>query len=247
MALPGLQSDPMAFILDYGLQILAIVVPIILYLLYQRQKKEFTYTIVSKTQLFTVHDEVRGRLEIRLDGNLIENLHLLIIRFQNSGNVSIKSEDFEADLILEFNEGAQILSNEVIETNPDLLDHTVYGEGNKLRIDPMLYNEGDSLTIKLLISEFNDIKHIFGRIVGVSKIKEITRDPKSNRYTRIMGIFFLILTIYSYIVVSGEMRDNQIWLIGLGLYLLIGVLMIVTPQIFPMFNDYMAEIKIVVN
>ncbi|MBC8461264.1 MAG: hypothetical protein H8D67_25050 [Deltaproteobacteria bacterium] len=198
MNLLGVPFDPIVFLRDYGLQILAIVVPITIYLIYQRKKREFSYTILSKTRLFTIHDEVRDRLQVSLDGNPIEDVYLLIIRFQNSGNVSLVSADFESDVVMDLNHEAQIISNEVIETTPADLEYTIIGKGNSLQISPSLFNANDSITIKMLISDYEEIKSVKGRIVGVSNIKMLKWNPALDRRTRMLGFFISLFSIIVY-------------------------------------------------
>jgi len=198
MDLLGVPFDPVVFLLDHGLEILAILVTIIIYLLYQRKKREFSYSILSETRLFTIHDEVRDRLQVLLDDNPIDDLYLLIIRYQNSGNVSLVTEDFDSDIIMDLNEKAQIISNEIIETIPDDLEYTIRGGGNQLRLTPKLFNEGDSITVKVLISDFENILRVHGRIVGVSQIKMREWDPALYRRTRIIGVFLVALTTFAY-------------------------------------------------
>ena len=222
----GLGFVLLTFLRDYS-GILAIIVTILLYFLYQRKKKSITYTQLSKELLFKIREEMKGKLKVLYEGNIVEELHLLIIRLQNSGNVTILPKDFETSITIELNNEAQILSNDVIETKPEKLVYTVYVSGNAVQLGPMLLNKGESITLKMLISKFTQIKSVYGRIVDISEIKEVDKEVPQIRAARITGIVPIVLAVFLYYFMPvGTMN------IVIVTYIVMGLLIILFPKQF---------------
>lgn len=74
--------------------VLAIVVPLFIYRR-QKQTKSISYEILSENPLVSVRSEVKGRIQVLLDGEQLENLYLVLVRFMNDGNVPVVVNDYE--------------------------------------------------------------------------------------------------------------------------------------------------------
>lgn len=157
--------------------ILVIIIPLILYLV-QRRRKALSWEIISNTPLLSIDDEIRGNLQVLFDGKPVQDVQLIIVEIINSGNVAIKSTDYERPINLDFGENAHILTAEVTETTPDNLDVSINIEGTKVLLNPTLMNGKDSITIKTIVGQFNDQITVEGRIVGV---KEVQKSTKRNK------------------------------------------------------------------
>lgn len=130
-----------------------------------------------------------GNLQIVFGGQRVRQVYLLLVKFTNSGNQPIRSNDYERPLSLSVEDPARVLTVQVAETNPSNLlpDLLPNGAGgwcselppelaleSELRTVPLksvLLNPGDSFTIKMLVSRFTPGRlKIDGRIVGVKDI-----------------------------------------------------------------------------
>jgi len=79
----------------------------------------------------------------------LEKVSLVLVKIINSGNAPIKAEDYEREITLSFGEKAQVLTCSE-ETEPkDLRTPTVI-EGNKVRLEKVLFNRGDWTKLKIL-------------------------------------------------------------------------------------------------
>ena len=157
--------------------ILVIIIPLVLYLV-QRRRKLISWEIISNTPLLSIEEEIRGNLQVLFDGKPVQDVQLIIVEIINSGNVAIKSIDYERPINLDFGKNAHILTAEVTETTPDNLDISIDIEGTKVLLNPTLMNGKDSITIKTVVSQFNDQITVEGRIVGV---KEVQKSTKRNK------------------------------------------------------------------
>ncbi len=173
---------------------------LISYFLYrkQRQRKALSYEILSLTPLLSMNEEVKGKLEIRFSGEPVQQVHLVQIKITNSGNVPIVATDYERQVNLSFGEKAKILTVEVVETTPKSLQvavqKTIEGSKEKALLPPILMNQGDSFTFKMLVSSFAKPITIDGRIVGV---KEIAKASKSSRRRLISIIISGLLSFFA--------------------------------------------------
>src|SRR5690349_8237532 len=85
----------------------------------QRNKKRLSYEILASNELLTASEEIAGRLKILFDNQLVQNVHLLVVKFINDGNVPILETDFYESVTVRFGKDTRILSAELIENNPE--------------------------------------------------------------------------------------------------------------------------------
>lgn len=180
--------DPMWQFIATVLAITAILVSIILYLK-QRRCKAVSYEILSQTPLLSVKGEIKGQLEILYKGKPVQQVHLVLVRIINSGNTPILSTDYKLPISLNFGEEANILTSAVVKADPRNVQAALRVEGRNAVLVPTLLNTGDSVTLKMLVTKFEEVK-VDGRIVGVKKIKESKKGPR----------FFLLYIIFAILV-----------------------------------------------
>lgn len=169
--MPEILRDPVWQFIGATFAFAAVVVAIFLYWM-QRQRKALSYEIISRTPLLSMEEEVQGKLQILFDDKLVQGVHLVAVRIINSGNVPIVSADYERPVNLSFGENTQILTAEVSETNPEILRATAAIEDTKVVLAPVLLNSEDSITLKILVSQFDGQISVDGRIVGVKGIRK---------------------------------------------------------------------------
>ncbi len=174
----------------------AIVVSIVAYVL-QRNRKLLIYEIISSTPLVSVKDEVEGKLQIIYDGAEVSDVHLVVVRISNSGNVPITSNDYDRPLIVYTGVDSRILSVEVSETEPKDLKVAINADETTTVLQPLLLNGGDSVTIRLLVTRLVGV-HVDGRIVGVKDIKE-SKEIALNKPGVLMFAIGLVLVVSGYL------------------------------------------------
>ena len=160
------------------------------YISFKNKKlKSFRYEILTYEPILTSSEELRGKIKIYYETTQnnsiqIKDGFLFIIRLINDGNVPIKSDDFYEPVSIFFGPYSEVLSAEIIETNPRALNAELDTSRSKHKIylKPLLLNQQDSITIKVLLtgfraSEVSSIK-VDARIVDVPEVKAI--DGKRN-------------------------------------------------------------------
>ena len=197
--------------------LIVIIVMVYIYWL-ERRCKELSYDIISNTPLFDVHEEIEGRLQVILDGKTVEDvIYLVLVEIVNSGNIPIKTTDYESLISLNFGENAQIFTAEVYKTNPDNLKNHVNISGLKdelepfiarltpmnesesidnmnrnkiVKLEPTLLNGGESITLKILGTQIADDIFVDGRIVGVKGFRK-----KNHKVIKNLKFFFIFIIL----------------------------------------------------
>lgn len=202
--------DPMWQFVAVLLALTAILVSIFVYLK-QRMRKSLSYEILSLNPLLSVENEIKSDLQILYKGKTVEQVHLIVLKFINTGNMPILSKDYEHPVSLSFGEEAKVLTTEITEKNPDSLRPSASIEEKEIVLKPILLNPKDSVTLKMLVTKFSKVA-VDGRIAGVREIKET--EKKALRYSvlivcgfamEIMSFFLIPYSIFiaTIFIVSG--------------------------------------------
>ena len=162
--------DPMWQFIAAVAAVTAIVVMVCLHLV-QRRRKAFAYSVPSVTHLTSVSREVKDKVQIQFEGQSVGNVSLVLVRVGNAGNVPICEDDFVAPVTVDLGEGARVLTAEISDSTPRDLRPSVTTEGGKVTLGPLLLNQGDAMTLKVLAAGASDTVMVDGRIVGVSKVE----------------------------------------------------------------------------
>ncbi|EMA6342832.1 hypothetical protein ACH0R4_RS05175 [Bacillus cytotoxicus] len=162
-----------------------------------KKKKELSYQEVSATPLIT---QLHNKVSIYIDDEEIkQNLNLVILKIFNSGNEPIKKEDFETDILIDFTNhyrSSKVFDAEIYKKNPSDLQCTVYNHelGKELGIKPLLLNPKEEVIIKLLVTDYDEIK-LSSRIVGGNIVHSHKKSKTWKEQLTVSNlIFILILT-----------------------------------------------------
>ncbi len=173
-----------------GTSIIATTIALGIFFL-QRQRKLLLYEIIAKNHLLTINEEISGNVKILYNEHPAKNISLLIIKILNAGNIAIPIVDYENETPISLNIGAltKILSSTIIDVNPKHLPVKIKIKDNQILILPCLLNPTDSITLKLLLSDFKDEINFVSRIAGVKNISNI-----KNSFS-IFEFFFKIIQV----------------------------------------------------
>lgn len=176
--------------------IIAICCTIIIYYL-QKQYKEISYEIITSSQLISTSKEFEANIKILFDNKPVSNVHLIVFKVINSGNISISAADFERPLTFMFGEAAKVMSADIISVEPNSLKISLNKIDDKISFKPALLNPKDSITIKLLLIDFNGQINPDVRIHG---IKDIIKVKRVGYYWFVIGLLGGIVSSFSAIL-----------------------------------------------
>ena len=195
----------------------AIAISVILYYT-QKQKKTISYFIITKLKLISLKEECKGKIKILYDSNQVPDVSVLEVIFLNTGNVPILNVDYETPICLSIDKGSSILSADIINSNPTDIKVGLTYEGNNLSIQPSLLNAGDSITLKILTTGFNNFD-VSGRIVGVRKIERYEKPRKiagivlgAVAFVMVIGIINMVT---NYSIINKIYHGYLLWIIAL--------------------------------
>ena len=185
----------------------AIIAAFVIYYL-QKSKKRLSYEIISNTQLVGIENKVQDKIKIFYEDKLVENVHLVSIRFVNDGNQFVAIDDFTTPINVKFGEGTNILTGEVLEQNPSELNATIIRTEDRVEVQPLLLNSNDSFTLNILLNDYDESLCITARIKGVKNIGLY----KKSKFTIVNLVLFLysLLGICAVLgVIYGKETNND--------------------------------------
>ena len=194
-----LLRDPAWQFVGVMLALAAVAVTVLVYWL-QRQKKSLSYEVISKNELLTVREELEGRLQVLYEGQPARDICLLVVKLFNSGNVPVSASDYERPISLSTGASSKVLSGAVTAVDPENLAATIEIAESRVILDPILLNSKDSVTLKLLVSDFGGNLSVDGRVLGV---RSISRTGETTGYLGLLLFFaFAFCALGSYFMVA---------------------------------------------
>ena len=192
------------------LTILGIVVSVTIYRL-NKKKKELSYEIVRNNRLFQLNKELKGRVEIKLDGKVVQNLFLAIIDIANTGNEPIKKEDFDKPLTLKFGDESQIISARVLGTKPDDLGVQLAINTAEVVLDPLLLNSGDGISLEVIMTAAAIRITHSARIVGVPQVRTSIRTSRDFAEKAVVVLFGAVMVAVACLMIVRQFQNN-VWI-----------------------------------
>jgi hypothetical protein len=199
------------FIIGVVVAVLAIIigamVAIFIYLK-GRSRKLVSYKLLTEERLISISSELKDKLEIFYQSKKVEDVILFKIEIANSGNKEILETDYNEPITISFGVTSRILSCELNEFKPAYFNVSVTASEKIITLSKTLFNVGESLTVKALVSkpEFYSVK---GRIAGGKIEQNIPKTQSPNFWWYIAGV----IEIISLVGISISVRLNQV-LIG---------------------------------
>ena len=168
-----------------------------------QQRKKMSHKTISVTPVLSIAEDVKGKLAIWFDKKSVQDLHRIVIKIFNSGDLPTRSADYDSPVRCSFGAKAQVLAVEVTETTPTSLQASVKATINKTMVvlTPILLNPEDSVTLDLLVNQYESLE-VEGRIVGVGDIREAIEgriDFSVNEWIAILGtlaVFAVVATVF---------------------------------------------------
>ena len=192
--------------------IVAIIVPIILYILSKRKKK-LICKLFPSLSLVDVRTEVKDKIKIYYDEKLVENLSMTKVKIRNNGNLPIRKEDIIKPLEFNFGENLSVIDRRLIDTEPEGITVKLESnnENNLIRCSFDLLNPGDELTLQFVcLGESKELPNIGARIEGIKHVETISVSEEiAERMKRlgnlyiVGGFLLLILSFILYPILDG--------------------------------------------
>lgn len=171
-----------------------------MYYIYSRNKRHklLKYSLDYLENLVNIHRDFKERIEIYFDGVPVKHPKSISITIFNPGNMPIRKDDFQDELIFVFGDSSEIIGAECYQSTPSSLQNSLelFAEKNRIRIQPILLNASDSFSIRVFISGKNLSIRATSRIEGVNEILAWEINDARSR-TRVKSILISLLFLVS--------------------------------------------------
>jgi hypothetical protein len=163
------------------------------------------FTKVSQTSLQPPANAKALDLTISVEGAELSTPYLTVFELANDGAKPVPSSDFESAIEIVSKNKAQIVRTSVTSSNPPDLKPLVTVEAGAMKIQPMLFNPGDSVTIAVLTTGEEPSFTSRARIAGVQSVPIIEAQNKSGSPVRIVVVLLvaMICLVAGNLVVGG--------------------------------------------
>ena len=132
----------------------AAVISIILAILLwwnQREIYELQLVVLANTSLVEVEDDFQDQIEVLYRGEAVNNLSLVQVRLENSGNQPVVATDYESPITLIFPEGSHVIEGSVTESFPENISVEAELSRNRATFEPILLNSQDRVILRFLV------------------------------------------------------------------------------------------------
>jgi hypothetical protein len=200
--------DPLWQFVGAVLALLALPTAIWIYLL-QRPRKELAYGVFSSRRILSVASELQNRVVVTVDGNTVQDVHLVIFGVKNSGNVPITEADYLYTPAIGPGEETDIISADLSTFFPTNLRVSLARQSDKIEFNAPLLNPGDYFTVQALTSGNSPKFTPDFRLVGTSKTELLRRArPFSTGSDKWSIAFWIALLLF--MILAGTIMDTVI-------------------------------------
>lgn len=199
---------------------------------FSKTRKDLSY---SREIWPLIEDSVGSRLRVHFNNQPVENVAIVVVHLSYKGNEPIRREDYEQVLTFDFDASSRVLDAEVLDTKPTNMNPVVTSESDtRVRLEPVLFNDGNRMTIKMLVENGRKVPDVDGRIAGVSQLRNaaaLTSVEKVLLYTiensgwiAIISLPLAVVSIISAFALELESSIFFAFLIALFSILIFGTL-----------------------
>jgi len=132
--------------------------------------------VVYRQRLLTVPDQTS--VEVVIDGRIVRNATVVVMRLTNTGKTALPSEDWESTLDIEMTSGS-VISARQVAAKPTGLRVAMNVLPDRVRIQPFLFNPGDIFDVQVVCENLQASPVPHTRIKNVAGI-QVRRTPVYN-------------------------------------------------------------------
>lgn len=227
--------------------LVSIVATVLVYYL-QRAKPKLTAGLTRSRSLLSVPSQAAGKVTIEYDGMNVDNVHLIECLVANFGARPLLPNDFVSPLRITPSETTTILSAAIATEFPKGLSAKLTLDPTGVKLEPLLLNSGDSLTIQILASGENPGVDVSARLAGISELTPPGQGTRIKAFEVLRDLNFLLIQIFlvysatKYILLTIGLNQNaplsitvEIWIAMISL----GTAPIFLKYLYPFRRDFL--------
>jgi hypothetical protein len=167
----------------------------------QRPVKRLDVIVLSSTSLVDINPSASDEIFVSYRGVEVDNVAIVEIRVENSGNQPIVESDYSRPVTFTFGPSFEIIEVKTVNSDPPNIGLAhIQTVPSEVEMVPALLNSGDSATLRFTVikqqgknpdnDESLPVLKVDGRIAGVKEIR-----LKSPSYSRFADPVFLLLAV----------------------------------------------------
>lgn len=182
--------------------VLAVLGIVITLVVREKQKRKRLACDIHSHQLFSSVNNIHDKFAITFEGSPITDLRIVHLKLSNIGDIAIRREDYEKHISIDFPGWARVLDCTLHGKIPRELDVQFDVNFNRIAVQPLLLNPGDSFTMNIYVAagenrmlelfptamlsqstptEVSPIPRIGIRIAGVQKVEKLVGNKIRRR------------------------------------------------------------------
>jgi hypothetical protein len=163
-------------------------------LYFSRPIKSLRVQILSNSPLVSISGDVGNDIKILYKDKPAQDVSLLLLRIENTGNQSIVESDYSEPVSFTLGTTAKISDAVVQETSPAKIPIAITVNNNQITLSKTLLNPGDQAVIKVLAIDNDYTLDLNGRIVGIKDLEKVN-SLEPNLFSNLPPLIYFMLGV----------------------------------------------------
>jgi hypothetical protein len=181
------------FFVTLAATVAGVIVPVYLWQL-DLSSKALTVRLVSSISVINDPGDPGLGLQLTIEGANVEAPYLSTFEVINSGSRAILSSDFESSMEIDAGKDISVVRAKVASTIPGDIQATVSALGQQVKIQPLLLNPGDALTIGVITAGGAPFFVPRARVAGIARVAYEDQTKRQPRW-RSAAIYFVLAAL----------------------------------------------------
>lgn len=215
-----------------------VIVPVWLWR-FDLTSRELTISVSSKTALSPILPNKTTDLEISLAGRALADPYSAVIEISNTGSKPILAAEIEGTIDLEVTGGSKLVQAQFLESRPKALSPLMTSTGQRVSIQPLLLNPGDSIKVAVLTESGSPTFLPRARIAGISEPVMLESNQKSVPPAKRLGAYVAPFAIASVLMMLFMQRfPDRTFHFGAVVTAALGTVTCAAASAIPIWNEY---------
>ncbi|MGA2505925.1 MAG: hypothetical protein ABSF80_00420 [Chitinispirillaceae bacterium] len=196
------------------------------------KKKELSYAVTEPSKIIQNIGPIESQTNIVIGEHKFSNPYVSFLEIENTGDFSIKKEDFEKPITITTSSETVLLYS-VIEKVPKDLDVKLIKNADKITIEPLLLNSGDKIKVQFFGDEKPSLE-VSARIVGIKEINQKIINTKRFPFEQFINSLIFILLWYLFLLwcFRADIKNIDLYETLLYTFAILIILIVSTLHIF---------------
>lgn len=196
------------------------------------EDRQLAYQVISLTEISALKSEHLPDVQISYGGDQIEQGGIITIKLLNIGDAPIYSREFDGPIEISLDSNSSFIDSKVVSKYPDNLKPNALLSDGIIKIQPLLLNPNDEMTIQAIVKGSLSNINVSGRIGGIKEIIDANerREALQAGFSWLLVLYGLLcLVVYALVgpvVLGGKLSPENRTVSPRGAILIVSLVMI---------------------